>query len=123
MFRKKLLLVDDSSTNNMLIKSYFEEENYTVLTAEDGPTALDILNSEMPDLILLDIMMPGMDGYQVLTKIKSNPVTRRIPVIVVSAKDKKADITKAFELGAIDYITKPVGLGNLFEIVERLIGH
>jgi len=117
------LLVDDSSTNNMLIKSYFEEENYTVLTAEDGPTALDILNSEMPDLILLDIMMPGMDGYQVLTKIKSNPVTRRIPVIVVSAKDKKADITKAFELGAIDYITKPVGLGNLFEIVERLIGH
>ena len=82
-------------------------DNYEISVATDGLSALEMVKSDPPDLILLDIMMPGMDGYEVCEKLKSNETTKEIPIIFITAKSEAIDETKGFELGAVDYITKP----------------
>lgn len=102
-----ILIVDDTITNIELLTSILEDVPYDVRVATSGEAALRSLDVKLPDLILLDIMMPGLDGYQTCAQIKSNPRTSNIPVIFLSAKDKIEDKVKAFEVGGIDYIVKP----------------
>ncbi|HEX5362950.1 MAG TPA: response regulator [Gallionella sp.] len=103
-----ILIVDDSPENLTLIGNLLKNK-YQVRVASDGPNALRIATSgDAPDLILLDVMMPGMDGYEVCKRLKSNPETMDIPVIFISARTEVEDETKGLELGAIDYIIKPV---------------
>ncbi len=118
---KSILIIDDSSTNNLLCKAMFEEHGYKVLLTENGKEAIKVTKDENPDLILLDIMMPDMDGYSVLRKIKSDLATKHIPVVMVSAKSDKSSIEKAFQLGAIDYVVKPIGTNKLYEKVNKLL--
>ncbi len=104
--RRTLLLVDDESANLQVLRHTLQAQ-YRLLFAKDGPTALSLVRKERPDLILLDIMMPGMSGYEVCETLKRDEDTRAIPVIFVTALSQVADEHKGLELGAVDYITKP----------------
>ena len=102
-----VLVVDDTETNiDILVETLGDD--YDVSVSMDGEDALEIIKSEPPDLILLDIMMPGMDGYEVCRQLKGSPITSNIPVIFVTAKREVTDETMGFEVGAVDYITKPI---------------
>lgn len=105
--RRKILAIDDSPVNLDLLQVIVTQMNHDLLTAEDGPQGLDIAFKVHPDLILLDIMMPGMDGYEVCQRLKANPQTVDIPVVFVSAREQSEDRIAGLELGAVDYITKP----------------
>lgn len=104
--RRALLLVDDEPTNLQVLRHTLQDE-YRLLFAKDGPTALDLVRKERPDLILLDVMMPGMSGHAVCQALKQDPATRGIPVIFVTAMSDADDEYRGLELGAVDYVTKP----------------
>ena len=105
--RQKILIVDDTPTNIQILNEVLQGD-YDIFFATNGPDGIFIAQREIPDLILLDIMMPEMDGYEVCSEIKSDPRTRLIPVIFITAMSDEEDEAKGLELGAIDYITKPV---------------
>ena len=105
--RAKILIVDDLLENLRLLSTLLVEEGYDVRRAPDGEMAISNVPRFRPDLILLDIMMPEMNGYEVCTALKSDARTRDIPIIFLSALDLTFDKVKAFELGAVDYINKP----------------
>lgn len=119
--RKKLvLIVDDNSENRKVLGSLLVEHGYDVGIAVDGPKALEFLKNEQPDLILLDVMMPGMDGFEVCEKLKSNLKTKSIPVIFLTAKTNTEDIVKGFKVGGVDYVPKPF---NSEELMARVDTH
>src|SRR4029079_870725 len=97
-------------------------EGYEVLTALDGEQALEKARAEKPDLIVLDIMMPKLDGYETCKALKSNPGTKDIPVILLSAKGRNVDQKVGFEVGADDYITKPFSPRKLVERINAILG-
>ncbi len=115
--QSKVLVVDDNEQNLELIVAYLETLECQVITAEDGIVALDKVAAEDPDLILLDIMMPRMSGFEVCRKIKSDPGTRDIPIIMVTALSELGDIERGVESGTDDFITKPV---NRLELITRV---
>jgi len=102
-----ILAVDDEASNLQLLRQILQD-HYRLLFAKDGARALELANKERPDLVLLDVMMPGMSGYEVCAALKANPLTAPIPVIFVTALSDTADELEGFEAGAVDYITKPV---------------
>ena len=102
-----VLVVDDNAMNRLILSRQLEHEGLRVVTAEDGVRALDLVRSEPFDLVLLDILMPEVDGYTVLTEMKGDPELRRLPVIVVSALDEIDSVVRCIEAGAEDYLTKP----------------
>lgn len=102
-----ILIVDDMPSNIEVLNQVLGGE-YDILFATGGQQALEIAANEVPDLILLDVMMPNMDGYQVCKKLKANPKTQRIPVIFITAMDQDEDEARGLNLGAIDYLTKPI---------------
>jgi two-component system cell cycle response regulator len=104
----RILVVDDIESNVRLLEAKLSAEYFEVLTAYDGPTALAIAGSERPDIILLDVMMPGMDGFQVCRRLKEDPTTRHVPVVLVTALDGRADRVAGLEAGADDFLTKPI---------------
>ncbi len=106
--RKYSILVVDDIPHNIDILKGILAPNYSIMVAINGNMALKIAQEKQPDLILLDIMMPEMDGYEVCTQLKSNPITQGIPVIFVTAMSESDDETRGFEVGAVDYISKPV---------------
>jgi DNA-binding response OmpR family regulator len=107
---RKILVVDDTRNVQVLLRDFLEGQDFEVLTASDGREALEVQHEAHPDLILLDIMMPNMDGYQFITRLRQEAVT---PVIMITAKQQEADIIRGFDLGADDYITKPFRLREL----------
>ena len=113
----KILVVDDNEQNLELLVAYLETLECSVVTAVDGVDALEKLALETPDLILLDIMMPRMSGFEVCRKIKADPTTRDIPVIMVTALNELTDIERGVESGTDDFITKPV---NRLELITRV---
>ncbi|MBF0422045.1 MAG: response regulator [Magnetococcales bacterium] len=107
--RPTLLVVDDTETNiDILVEGL--EQDYDLAVAMDGPSALASIQDTKPDLILLDIMMPGMDGYEVCQQLKLDPVLREIPVIFITAMSQEVDEAKGLAVGAVDYITKPISI-------------
>ena len=107
MTHPKILIVDDEPFNVEYLEQELEELNYETLCALNGQEALDKVSSEKPDLILLDIMMPLLDGFEVLSRLQANPLTRDIPVIVISANSDLSSMVKGIQLGAEDYLPKP----------------
>lgn len=103
----KILLVDDTPANLEVLCGLLQDEGYKIYMASSGPQALKIVERAEPDLILLDVMMPNMDGYEVCKRLKANKKTRAIPIIFITAKDLKEDIITGFRVGGVDYITKP----------------
>lgn len=115
----KILIVDDVPTNIMLVQAILKKEGYTLLTCDNGSTALEIAQQEHPNLVLLDIMMPEMDGYEVLQRLKSNPETNDITVIIMSALSDMQSIVKGYQLGATEYVTKPFQRQELLKRVSH----
>jgi two-component system, sensor histidine kinase and response regulator len=102
-----ILIVDDNDDNLNLAARHLRDANYDVVIANSGPIALEVLEEISPDVILLDVMMPGMDGYEVCTIIKNNPEHESVPIIFLTAKTESEDIVKGFISGGVDYISKP----------------
>jgi two-component system, OmpR family, alkaline phosphatase synthesis response regulator PhoP len=122
MSKGKILVVDDEIYIVHILDFSLGMEGYEVVTALDGEQALERVASEKPDLIVLDIMMPKLDGYEVCRAVKSNPATRTIPVILLSAKGRNVDQKMGFDVGADDYITKPFSPRKLVERINQLLG-
>jgi two-component system, cell cycle response regulator len=116
----RILVVDDIEANVRLLEAKLTAEYYEVITASDGPTALAIAAAEKPDIILLDVMMPGMDGFQVCRRLKDDPETRHVPVVLVTALDSRADRIAGLEAGADEFLTKPIDDVMLFTRVRSL---
>ncbi|HVO66534.1 MAG TPA: response regulator [Syntrophales bacterium] len=117
MKQKKILVVDDEKDIVDLITYNLEQEKYTVVKAYDGESALDLVKTEKPDLIVLDLMLPGIRGFDVCKFIRKNPETEVLPVIMLTAKANHVDRIIGFELGADDYIAKPF---NVKELIARI---
>ncbi|ARN70418.1 MULTISPECIES: response regulator transcription factor [Nonlabens] len=118
---KKLLIVDDEPNIVMSLEYAFQKQNYNVFIARDGSEALKIMKQEIPDLVILDIMMPQVDGYETIARIKDNPAFAKAKIIFLSAKNKAADIEKGLSLGADLYFTKPFSVKKLITAVNDLI--
>ena len=103
-----ILIVDDNPSNLGALFKFLSDSDFKVLVATDGETALEQIEYVQHDLILLDIMMPGMDGFETCRRLKENPATQEIPVIFMTALSDTIDKVKGFQLGAVDYITKPI---------------
>ena len=116
----RILVVDDIEANVRLLEAKLTAEYYDVLTASDGPTALAIAAKEKPDIVLLDVMMPGMDGFQVCRRLKDDPETRHVPVVLVTALDGRADRIAGLEAGTDEFLTKPIDDVMLFARVRSL---
>jgi len=116
---KKILIADDTSLNISMV-TVILRSRYEILAAEDGLSCLESVRKNMPDLILLDVMMPGMDGYEVCRTLKADEATSHIPVIFITSKTEMGDVVKGFESGAVDYITKPF---NSHELIARVDTH
>ncbi|WP_306350166.1 response regulator transcription factor [Flavobacterium sp. '19STA2R22 D10 B1'] len=117
---KKILIVDDEPNIVMSLEYTFKKNNYQVFIARDGQEALDLLKVELPDLIILDIMMPHLDGYATLEQIKKEEKLKNCKIIFLTAKSKESDIEKGLSLGADLYVTKPFSVKKLVENVEQL---
>ena len=117
----RILVVDDNAQNLELIVAYLETLGCGISTAADGLEAIEKVSQENPDLILLDIMMPRMSGFEVCRKLKSNPETRDIPIIMVTALHELGDIERGVESGTDDFITKPVNRLELLTRVKSLL--
>ena len=122
MSKGRILVVDDEIYIVHILDFSLGMEGYEVITALDGEQALEKLKTEKPDLIVLDIMMPKLDGYEVCKAIKSSPETRHIPVILLSAKGRNVDQKLGFDVGADDYITKPFSPRKLVDRINALLG-
>ena len=122
MSKGKILVVDDEIYIVHILDFSLGMEGYEVVTALDGEQALEKVKSEKPDLIVLDIMMPKLDGYEVCKNIKSSATTQHIPVILLSAKGRNVDQKLGFDVGADDYITKPFSPRKLVERINQLLG-
>ena len=114
---KKILIVDDQPDNVFILEDRLKREGFETLTAYDGPTCISIAESDQPDLILLDVMMPGMSGFEACEKLVVNSKTKSIPVILVTALTDIDDIKKGLAAGAFDYIKKPY---NRAELIARV---
>jgi len=112
-----ILLVDDNEQNLELLEAYLEDLGCEIRTAKDGLEAMAAVAGKRPDIILLDVMMPRMSGFQVCGKLKGDPATRDIPIVMVTALNEVADVERAVEVGADDFLTKPV---NRLELVTRV---
>ncbi|NLF29795.1 MAG: response regulator [Planctomycetes bacterium] len=117
----RVLVVDDNPQNQELLAAYLETMDVEVRIADDGLTALQQVAADPPDLILLDIMMPRMSGFEVCTKLKSDPATRDIPVIMVTALDSMADIQRAVDCGTDDFLSRPLSRLELVTRVRNLL--
>jgi DNA-binding response OmpR family regulator len=117
---KKILIVDDEPNIVMSLEYTFKKNNFQVFIARDGQEALDILKNALPDLIILDVMMPNVDGYNTLEQIKNDTRLKHTKVIFLSAKNKEKDIEKGLSLGADLYMTKPFSVKKLVEHVNEL---
>ena len=120
--RRTVLVVDDNQQNLELLLAYLEDmEEVAAIEAHNGIEALEQVARSRPDLILLDIMMPRMSGFEVCKQLKSNPQTRDIPIVMVTALNETADVERATECGTDDYITKPIERAALVNLVRTML--
>jgi CheY-like chemotaxis protein len=118
----RLLLVEDNEMNRDAISRLLERRGFIVITAEDGEEGVRICREDLPDLVLMDLGLPGMDGFEATRRIKADPLTARIPVVALTARALTTDQEAAFAAGCDDYDTKPVDLVRLVGKVNALVG-
>lgn len=121
MSSKKILVVDDHQEMIELLQDSFQLRGYDVVTARNGQDALARVYQEKPDLILLDVMMPLIDGFELCRTLKQNPETQRIPVILITVKGDESDIERGFEVKADGYVVKPFEPSELTEFAEKFL--
>ena len=121
MWKKSILIIDDEPEFAEMLKMRLEASAHNVQTAASGEEGLEKAAAEAPGLILLDVMMPGIDGYEVLRRLRTDDATRKIPVVMLTAKGEAKSIFKAQEMGAKDYIIKPCPSDELLRLVRRYV--
>ncbi|MDD3643230.1 MAG: response regulator [Candidatus Krumholzibacteria bacterium] len=121
MRKGKILVVDDEVNITQILEFSIGAEGYEVITASNGEEAIDKARREQPDLIILDIMMPRIDGYEACRILKSNPLTKSIPVVLLTAKGRDIDKRLGYEVGATDYIIKPFSPSKLIDRIHELL--
>ncbi|MDX2214302.1 MAG: response regulator [Oculatellaceae cyanobacterium bins.114] len=117
----KILVVDDNINNVMLFRCFLERGNYAVITAMSGAEAIATALEERPDLILMDLMMPIMDGFEATAYLKNNPITQHIPIIVLTAEDSSEAYNKAKQAGCDEYLLKPIRYELLLRVIEMIL--
>ena len=117
-----ILIVDDSPTETHILSTILEKHGFTVSTADSGEIGVEKAKSEKPDLILMDVVMPGMNGFQASRQISTDPETSNIPIIIVSTKDQETDRMWGLRQGAKDYVTKPAQEKELMQKINALLG-
>lgn len=120
--KKKILITDDDPCNVMLMETLLETNGYEIRSATSGQAALDAVAIDQPDLILLDLMMPGMDGFEVVRRLKANPATARILIIMVTALDDNGSRTRLAAAGVSEVINKPLDRWTLQACINKLLG-
>jgi two-component system alkaline phosphatase synthesis response regulator PhoP/two-component system response regulator VicR len=118
---EKILIVDDDATMVKLLSTILEIDGFEPSTALSGPEALEMIHREKPDLVLLDIMMPEMDGFEVLARLRSDPAYEDLPVIMLTARTEDRDIFEGWRKGADEYVTKPFDPRKLVETIRVII--
>lgn len=118
----KILLIEDNEMNRDMLSRRLQRRGYSIVTAESGENGLSQARLETPDLILMDITLPEMDGWEAARLLKAEEVTRHIPIIALTARALTSDRARAFEVGCDDYDTKPVDFARLTEKIENIIG-
>ncbi|MCX7987134.1 MAG: response regulator [Bacteroidales bacterium] len=121
MTHPKIMLIDDSSTNNLLYTSILSDEGYAVVVCEQAKNALKTIQKEKPDLIILDLMMPGMDGFDLLLNMKKEGDLANIPVIMLTANASEESEKRAKSLGVKAFISKPAGIKEITEAVKEVL--
>ncbi|MSR31072.1 MAG: response regulator [Gemmataceae bacterium] len=117
----RILIADDNPQGTELLEAYLAETDFQVKTAADGEQTLDLISRWKPDILLLDIMMPRMSGFEVCKRLRANPETRSLPIIMVTALDQHADVERAVEAGTDDFISKPVRKDELLPRLHALL--
>lgn len=118
---RRIVVADDDAATIVLISTILKHFNFSCEIARDGHEALEMARNKRPDLVLLDISMPRMDGYQALTALRGDMATRATPVILITSHNEEADVVKGFSLGAADYVTKPFTSGELMSRINRVL--
>ena len=118
---KRILVAEDDPVTSRFVVSLLEEHGYDVLVAHDGDHALEIAATSAPDLIVSDLVMPYRDGFEVLRAVRNDDRTKRIPVLILSMRDREEDIVRGFEQGADDYVVKPFNARELLARVRKLL--
>lgn len=118
----RVLVIDDEAPIRLLCRVNLEAEGMSVLEAGDGPSGLEKAGSEQPDVILLDVMMPGLDGYEVCARIREDPELATVPVFFLTARAQDDDVARGYALGVVDYVTKPFDPELLVNAVQIAIG-
>jgi DNA-binding response OmpR family regulator len=117
----KVLVIDDEAPIRLLCRVNLEAEKMEVLEAADGPSGLELARAEKPDVILLDVMMPGLDGWRVAEELTDDPSTEDIPIIFLTARAEFRDRARGLDIGGVDYVTKPFNPIELATLVEDLL--
>jgi DNA-binding response OmpR family regulator len=117
----KVLVIDDEAPIRLLCRVNLEAEKMQVVEAEDGTQGLELARSEQPDVILLDVMMPGLDGWEVLHRLLEDETTKEIPIVFLTARAELRDRARGLELGGVDYVTKPFNPTELAPLVMELL--
>ena len=118
----RVLVIDDEAPIRLLCRVNLEAEGMSVLEAADGPSGLEKARAEAPDVVLLDVMMPGLDGWRVAEELLDDPRTATIPIVFLTARAELRDRARGFDLGGIDYVTKPFNPVDLAPLVRNLLG-
>lgn len=119
----RVLIVDDSPTETHVLRGMLEKHGYQVAVAENGEDGIKMAQSDTPDVILMDIVMPGVNGFQATRKLSKDPATAAIPIIIISTKDQDTDRIWGMRQGAKDYIPKPVTEDDLLQKINAALGH
>jgi DNA-binding response OmpR family regulator len=117
----RVLIIDDEAPIRLLCRVNLEAEKIDVLEAEDGPTGLEVAKRERPDVILLDVLMPGLDGWRVAEQLIDDPRTSEIPIIFLTARAEFRDRARGLDIGGVDYVTKPFNPVELADLVRGLL--
>jgi DNA-binding response OmpR family regulator len=119
--KPRVLIVEDEPHIVLSLEFLLQRAGYETTTATDGEQALELVRSAMPDVVLLDVMLPRRDGYAVCQAIKSDPALRRIPVVMLTARAQEVEVRKGLELGAAAYVTKPFGNAEILEAIRAVL--
>jgi len=118
---KKILIIEDDPSFSRALNHIVEKEGYDVIAASNGMTGLRMAKEDKPDLLILDVMLPGLDGFEICNRLRHDPPTANLPIIMLSAKGQEADKTTGLKVGANEYLTKPVDRAVLLEKLTSLL--
>lgn len=118
---KKILIIEDDPEERLILSRELKKEGFIVYEAPTGEEGLRIFKEDKPDLVILDVVLPGIDGWEVLRRIKKGPLSRKVPVIMLTGKTEDRDKIKGYEIGADYYVTKPYNINRLLPVIKNMI--